>query len=252
MVSLHCEFTDKADVTETVTKTYSVQTATSKALTESHNGAEDSDQNQRDSANDHPLTRLGRSPGLSRKGTPGMASSPNATNQRPSRLLVPESLGRLIGERCDAELPRHPRTPNQAQSGTGCGPGQAALLLRYDVLTYYVLRETIGTASPFTTTLASCHRNFLPGQGIFHSERKIASQPSPVFLAIRPSSKLKGYRTCAEVGYVDLRGWLLCYTRLSSGCIFQQFGHELRIGTCTHIDGDFNPALAIRKVQLVT
>jgi hypothetical protein len=49
MVSLHCEFTDKADVTETVTKTYSVPTATSKALTEFHNGAEDSDQNQRDS-----------------------------------------------------------------------------------------------------------------------------------------------------------------------------------------------------------
>jgi len=48
-VGLHCEFTDKADVTETVTKTYSVPTATSKALTEFHNGAEDSDQNQRDS-----------------------------------------------------------------------------------------------------------------------------------------------------------------------------------------------------------
>jgi hypothetical protein len=44
MVSLHCEFTDKADVTETVTKTYSVPTTTSKALTEFHNGAEDSDQ----------------------------------------------------------------------------------------------------------------------------------------------------------------------------------------------------------------
>jgi len=39
------------------------------------------------------------------------------------RLLVPESLGRLIDERCDAEFRQHPRTPDQPQSGTGCGSG---------------------------------------------------------------------------------------------------------------------------------
>ena len=52
--------------------------------------------------------------------------------------------------------------------------------------------------------LASCDRNFLADQCIVHSDRKIASQLSPVLIAIRPSSKLEGYRTGAEVDYVDL------------------------------------------------
>jgi len=42
--------------------------------------------------------------------------------------------------------------------------------------------------------VASCDRNFLAGQGLVHSNRKIASQLSPVLMAIRPSSKLKGQR----------------------------------------------------------
>ncbi len=95
--------------------------------------------------------------------------------------------------------------------------------------------------------LASCDRNFLAGQGIVHSNRKIASQLSPVLMAIRPSSKLKGYRTGAEVDYVDLRQWFFCYTRMSSGSTFQQFNHALRIGASNHVDGDFDHALAIRK-----
>src|SRR5271166_1907706 len=53
--------------------------------------------------------------------------------------------------------------------------------------------------------LASCDRNFLAGQGFVHGDRKIASQLSPVLMAIGPSPKLVGYRTGAEVGYVDLR-----------------------------------------------
>ena len=94
-------------------------------------------------------------------------------------------------------------------------------------------------------SLASCDRNFLAGQGIVHSNRKIASQLSPVLMAIRPSSKLKGYRTGAEVDYVDLRQWFFCYTRMSSGSTFQQFNHALRIGASNHVDGDFDHALAI-------
>jgi hypothetical protein len=49
----------------------------------------------------------------------------------------------------------------------------------------------------------SCERNFLAGQGVVHSDRKIASQLSPLLVAIRPNSKLKGYRTRAEVDDVD-------------------------------------------------
>ena len=49
----------------------------------------------------------------------------------------------------------------------------------------------------------SCERNFLAGQGVVHSDRKIASQLSPLLVAIRPNSKLKGYRTRAEVDEVD-------------------------------------------------
>ena len=78
--------------------------------------------------------------------------------------------------------------------------------------------------------LASCDRNFLAGQGLVHSNRKIASQLSPVLMAIRPSSKLKGYRTGAEVDYVNLRRWFFCYTWMSSGSTFQQFNHALGIG----------------------
>ena len=98
--------------------------------------------------------------------------------------------------------------------------------------------------------LASCDRNFLAGQGIVHSNRKIASQLSPVLMAIRPSSKLKGYRTGAEVDYVDLRQWFFCYTRMSSGSTFQQFNHALGIGASNHVDGDFDRALRSEKVQL--
>src|SRR5271166_7150956 len=95
--------------------------------------------------------------------------------------------------------------------------------------------------------LASCDRNFLASQGIVHSNRKIASQLSPVLIAIRPSSKLEGYRTGAEVDYVDLRRWFFCYTRMSSGSSFQQFNHALGIGASSHVDGDFDRALSIRE-----
>ena len=95
--------------------------------------------------------------------------------------------------------------------------------------------------------LASCDRNFLAGQGIVHSNRKIASQLSPVLMAIRPSSKLKGHRTGAEVGYVDLRRWFFCYTGMSSGSTFQQFNHALGIGASSHVDGDFDRALVDPK-----
>src|SRR5271166_2937035 len=76
----------------------------------------------------------------------------------------------------------------------------------------------------------SCDRNFLAGQGIVHSNRKIASQLCPVLMAIGPRAKLKGDRTGAEVGYVDLRRWFFCYTRMSRGSAFQQFSHALGIG----------------------
>src|SRR5262245_35805106 len=95
--------------------------------------------------------------------------------------------------------------------------------------------------------LPSCDRNFLTAQGIVQSKRKIASQSSPVLMAICPSSKLKGYRTGTEVGYVDLWQWFFCYTGKSSGSIFQQFNHALGIGASSHVDGDFNRSLAIRK-----
>ena len=36
--------------------------------------------------------------------------------------------------------------PDQAQSGAGCGPGQAVLLLPYDVPTYYVSRELLAAS----------------------------------------------------------------------------------------------------------
>ena len=94
--------------------------------------------------------------------------------------------------------------------------------------------------------LASCDRNFLAGQGLVHSDRKIASQLSPVLMAIRPSSKLEGYRTGAEVDYVDLRRWFFCYTRMSSGSTFQQFNHALGFGASNDVDGDFDRAFAIR------
>jgi hypothetical protein len=57
-------------------------------------------------------------------------------------------------------------------------------------------------------------------------------------MAIRPSSKLKGYRTGAEVDYVDLRRWFFCYTRMSSGSTFQQFNHQLA-PLCRYPDLDF-------------
>jgi hypothetical protein len=40
---------------------------------------------------------------------------------------------------------------------------------------------------------------FLPGQGLVHGNREIASQLSPVLMAIRSSLELKGYRPGAEV-----------------------------------------------------
>src|SRR5271157_424177 len=95
--------------------------------------------------------------------------------------------------------------------------------------------------------LASCDRNFLAGQGLVHGDRKIASQLSPVLMAIGPSAKLKGYRTGAEIGYVNLRRWFFCDTGISSGSIFQQFNHALGIGASSRVDGDFDRALAIRK-----
>src|SRR5271166_4389120 len=95
--------------------------------------------------------------------------------------------------------------------------------------------------------LASCDRNFLADQGFVHGDRKIASQLSPVLMAIRPSPKLKGYRTGAEVGYVNLRRRFFCYTRMSIGGNFQQFNHALGIGASSHVDGDFDRALSIRK-----
>ena len=66
-------------------------------------------------------------------------------------------------------------------------------------------------------------------------------------MAIRPSPELKGYRPGAEVGYVDLRRWFFCYTWMSSGSTFQQFNHALRIGSSSHVDGDFDRALSIRE-----
>ena len=69
--------------------------------------------------------------------------------------------------------------------------------------------------------LASGNRNFLADQGMVQSDRKIASQLSPLLIPIRPSSKLKGYRTGAEVDYVDLRQWFFCYTSTSSGVLMQ-------------------------------
>src|SRR5271166_6601963 len=95
--------------------------------------------------------------------------------------------------------------------------------------------------------LASCDRNFLAGQVLVRSDRKIASQLSPVLMAIGPSSKLKGYRTGAEIGYVNLRRWFFCDTGISSGSTFQQFNHALRIGASGHVHGDFDRPLAIRK-----
>src|SRR5208283_3140549 len=95
--------------------------------------------------------------------------------------------------------------------------------------------------------LASCDRNFLAGQGLVRSNRKIASQLSPVLMAIRPSPKLKRDRTGAEVGYVDLRRWFFCDTGISSGSTFQQFNYALGIGASSHVDGDFDRALSIRK-----
>jgi hypothetical protein len=95
--------------------------------------------------------------------------------------------------------------------------------------------------------VASCNRDILSGQGFFHGNRKIASQLSPVLMAIRPSSKLEGYRAGAKVDYVDLRRWFFCYTRMSSGSTFQQFNHGLGIGASNHIDEDFDRAAAIRK-----
>src|SRR5271166_2193831 len=95
--------------------------------------------------------------------------------------------------------------------------------------------------------LASCDRNFLADQGFVHGDRKIASQLSPVLMAIRPSPKLKGYRTGAEVGYVNLRRWFFCDTGISSGSTFQQFNHALGIGASDHVDGDFDRALSIRE-----
>src|SRR5271166_1653530 len=66
-------------------------------------------------------------------------------------------------------------------------------------------------------------------------------------MAIRPSPELKGYRTGAEVGYVDLRRWFFCHTRMSRGSTFQQFDHALGISASSHVDGDFDRALAIRE-----
>src|ERR1700757_3894648 len=95
--------------------------------------------------------------------------------------------------------------------------------------------------------MASCDRNLLAGQRLVHSHRKITSQLSPLLIAIRPSSKLKGYRTGAEVDYVDLRQRFFCDTGMSSGSTFQQFDHALVIGASNHVDRDFDRALAIRK-----
>jgi len=61
----------------------------------------------------------------------------------------------------------------------------------------------LGSSTP--RLLESCDRNFLAGQGILDGDRKIAAQLSPVLMAIRPGSKLKGDRTGAEVDHVDLR-----------------------------------------------
>ena len=55
--------------------------------------------------NGHPSIQLQRSPRITRKGTPGVAPRlDTATHQRASRILAPESLGSLIGERRDEEL----------------------------------------------------------------------------------------------------------------------------------------------------
>jgi len=94
---------------------------------------------------------------------------------------------------------------------------------------------------------ASYDRNFLAGQGLVHSNRKIASQLSPVLMAIGPSSKLERDRTGAEVGYVNVRRWLFCYARMSSGSTFQQCNYALGIGASGHVDGDFDRARAIRE-----
>jgi hypothetical protein len=39
---------------------------------------------------------------------------------------------------------------------------------------------------------------------------------------------------------------------LSSGGIFQQFGHAFGIGTCTHIDGDFNPDFRAERKETMS
>ena len=93
----------------------------------------------------------------------------------------------------------------------------------------------------------SCDRNFLAGERLVHSNREIASQLSPVLMAIRPSPELKGDRPGAEVGHVDLRRRFFCYSRMSSGSTFQQFNHPLGIGSSSHVDGDFDRALSIRE-----
>src|ERR1700758_2085160 len=66
-------------------------------------------------------------------------------------------------------------------------------------------------------------------------------------MSIGPRAKLEGDRTGAEVGYVDLRQWFFCHTRMRSGSTFQQFNHSLGVGASNHVDGDFDRALAIRQ-----
>jgi len=74
-----------------------------------------------------------------------------------------------------------------------------------------------------------------------------SSNPTGMAFEVRVLILCRGYRTGAEVGYVNLRRWFFCDTGMSSGSTFQQFNHAWRIGASNDVDGDFDRALSIRK-----
>ena len=75
-----------------------------------------------------------------------MASGFHAGTQCAGRLLAPESLGRLSANAAmpnSVSICEHQTRPNPALAAVH---GQAALLLRYEVSTYYVSRELLAAA----------------------------------------------------------------------------------------------------------
>jgi len=75
-----------------------------------------------------------------------LASGFHAGTQCASRLLAPESLGRLSANAAmpnSVSICEHQTRPNPALAAVH---GQAALLLRYEVSTYYVSRELLAAA----------------------------------------------------------------------------------------------------------